>query len=130
MSILCTVPYTFCPGAVQIIGNLLNGRMAGEGNLMRHLAQLSYKLHYIQDPLADFDFTLTSLAAELRDGLRLCKLAEVLTGDNGCPSQTHLTLCATHSVHDARANMHVVVQRASYTLIACQLHSDSMPACR
>lgn len=81
------IPYTFSFVAVQIIGKLLNGRMAGEGNLMRHLAQLSYKLHYIQDPLADFDFTLTSLATELRDGLRLCKLAEVLTGDNGCPSQ-------------------------------------------
>lgn len=65
---------------MQVVSSLLNGRMAGEGNLLRHLAQLSYRLQYIQDPLSDFDFTLTSLSAELRDGLRLCKLADVLTG--------------------------------------------------
>ena len=65
---------------MQIVGNLLNGRLAGEGNMMRHLAQLTYKLHYIQDPLSDFDFSLNSLSSELRDGLRLCKLAQVLTG--------------------------------------------------
>lgn len=65
---------------MQIIESLLNSRMAGEGNLLRHLAQLTYKLHYIQDPLSDFDFTLNNPSAELRDGLRLCKLAEVLTG--------------------------------------------------
>ena len=71
-----------CPTvvAMQIIDSLLNSRMAGEGNLLRHLAQLTYKLHYVQDPLSDFDFTLNNPSAELRDGLRLCKLAEVLTG--------------------------------------------------
>ena len=54
--------------------------MFGEGDLMRHLAQLTYKLVYCQDPLAEFDFSVVDMATELQDGLRLCKLAEALTG--------------------------------------------------
>ena len=54
--------------------------MFGEGDLARHLAQLSYRLQYSQDPLAEFDFFVVDMATELQDGLRLCKLAEALTG--------------------------------------------------
>ena len=54
--------------------------MFGEGDLLRHLSQLTYKLMYHQDPLAEFDFSLASMSADLKDGLRLCKLAEALTG--------------------------------------------------
>lgn len=56
--------------------------MFGEGDLLRHLSQLTYKLMYHQDPLAEFDFSLVSMSSDLKDGLRLCKLAEVLTGKN------------------------------------------------
>ena len=83
---------------MQIVGNLLNGRLAGEGNMMRHLAQLTYKLHYIQDPLSDFDFSLTSLSSELRDGLRLCKLAQVLTGWNNTSDYTAGACILQHPV--------------------------------
>lgn len=55
--------------------------MFGEGDLMRHMSQLSYRLLYTQDPLAEFDFSLVAMSADLKDGLRLCKLAEALTGD-------------------------------------------------
>ena len=47
---------------------------------MRHLAQLTYRLVYCQDSLAEFDFSVIDMATELQDGLRLCKLAEALTG--------------------------------------------------
>ena len=68
-----------CP---QVITTLLGGRMFGEGDLLRHLSQLTYKLMYHQDPLAEFDFSLDSMSSDLKDGLRLCKLAEALTGKN------------------------------------------------
>ena len=55
--------------------------MFGEGDMMRHLSQLTYRLLYSQDPLAEFDFSLVSMSADLKDGLRLCKLAEALTGE-------------------------------------------------
>ena len=67
---------------LQVVTTLLSGRMFGEGDMMRHLFQLTYKLLYNQDPLAQFDFSLVSMSADLKDGLRLCKLAEALTGDN------------------------------------------------
>ncbi|KAA6419435.1 MAG: abnormal spindle-like microcephaly-associated protein [Trebouxia sp. A1-2] len=69
-----------CKKSSQVVTTLLNGRMFGEGNMMRHLSQLTYKLLYTQDPLAEFDFSLVSMSADLKDGLRLCKLAEALTG--------------------------------------------------
>ena len=54
--------------------------MFGEGDVLRHLGQLGYRLSHEQDPLAEFDFALTNLAVDLRDGLRLCKVTELLTG--------------------------------------------------
>lgn len=64
--------------------------MFGEGDLLRHLSQLTYKLMYHQDPLAEFDFSLVSMSSDLKDGLRLCKLAEVLTGKNLIIIITHI----------------------------------------
>jgi len=51
--------------------------MFGEGDMMRHL------------------FSLVSMSADLKDGLRLCKLAEALTGDtlSSLSSMTLGTIC-------------------------------------
>ena len=58
----------------------LKDRLFGEGDFMRHLASKGYKLHYQQDPRAEFEFGVTNLAIDLRNGMRLCKLAEQMTG--------------------------------------------------
>ena len=58
----------------------LKDRLFGEGDFMRHLASKGYKLHYQQDPRAEFEFGVTNLAIDLRNGMRLCKLVEQLTG--------------------------------------------------
>ena len=58
--------------------------MFGEGDLVRHLSQLTYRLQYHQDPLAEFDLSLISMSSDIKDGLRLCKLAEALTGRKSC----------------------------------------------
>jgi len=83
------------PVCFQVVTTLLSGRMFGEGDMMRHLSQLTYKLLYTQDPLAEFDFSLVSMSADLKDGLRLCKLAEALTGDtlSSLSSMTLGTIC-------------------------------------
>jgi abnormal spindle-like microcephaly-associated protein len=65
----------------------LHGRLVGEGNVGRHLELLGYKLAYSQSPLMEFPFAISNLAVDLRDGLRLIKVAEVLTG-----------ACAVHAV--------------------------------
>lgn len=49
----------------------------------RRLAALGYRVYHTQTPGEEFDFALTSLQVDLRDGVRLCRLAEVLTGASG-----------------------------------------------
>ena len=65
---------------MQMLERLLNGRLAGEGSLTRHLRQIGYELQHSQAPRAEFDYSLQHLSVDLRDGIRLCKLAEVFTG--------------------------------------------------
>lgn len=55
--------------------------LLGEGNLPRHLKFLGYSVHYEQPPAAGYDYRVTNLAEDMRDGVRLCRLAGVLTGD-------------------------------------------------
>lgn len=45
--------------------------LAGEGDITRHLSYLGYKVTYTQTALDEFDFAVTKLAVDLRDGLRL-----------------------------------------------------------
>jgi abnormal spindle-like microcephaly-associated protein len=63
------------------VADFLQPRLVGEGNVMRHLELLGYRLAYAQSPLMEFPFAITNLAVDLRDGLRLIKVAEVLTGE-------------------------------------------------
>lgn len=69
---------------LQAVSEFLQTRLVGEGNVMRHLELLGYKLHYSQSPLMEYPFAITNLAVDLRDGLRLIKVAEVLTGEVVC----------------------------------------------
>lgn len=66
---------------VQAVEKFLRGRMHGEGDVMRHLASLGLRLGYEQDPRTEFEFGIHSLAADLRSGVRLLRLTELLTGD-------------------------------------------------
>ena len=72
--------------------------MFGEGDLLRHLSQLTYKLVYHQDPLAEFDFSLVTMSSDLKDGLRLCKLAEVLTGKTHINMHVRVTPLPDHTI--------------------------------
>lgn len=57
--------------------------LRGEGNILHHLRPCGYRLTHVQSRLHEFDFAVQSLAADLGDGMRLCKLAEKLTGASG-----------------------------------------------
>ncbi|CAH8438465.1 unnamed protein product [Schistosoma margrebowiei] len=50
----------------------------GENNLVRHLAYLGAQVTVNQTPLDEYQFTVENLAVDLRDGVRLVKLAELL----------------------------------------------------
>ena len=65
---------------MQVVSDFLQSRLVGEGNVLRHLELLGYRLGYSQSALMEYPFAITNLAVDLRDGLRLIKVAEVLTG--------------------------------------------------
>ena len=58
--------------------------MHGEGDTMRHLASMGYRLFYEQDPRTEFDFTVGNMSVDLRSGIRLLRAAELLTGSVLC----------------------------------------------
>ena len=55
--------------------------LSGEGDITRHLLFLGYAVSHKQNPIDEFDYTLTHISQELRDGLRLAKIVETLSGD-------------------------------------------------
>lgn len=78
--------------------------MHGEGDLLAHLVTVGYKVSYQQCPLVEYDFRLTNLFPDLRDGVRLCRAVQLLLHDSSIlskmlvPSDTHkknLVNCAT-----------------------------------
>lgn len=66
--------------SAEAVQAFLHGRLVGEGNLLRHLELQGYRLEYEQSPLAEYPYAVTNLAVDLRDGLRLVRMAELLTG--------------------------------------------------
>ena len=47
---------------------------------MRRLASMSYVVAYEQDPRSEIDFCIKHLGTDLRSGLRLARIAELLLG--------------------------------------------------
>jgi abnormal spindle-like microcephaly-associated protein len=48
------------------------------GDIVRPLGHLDYHITHVQQPLSEFDYTITNLAVDLRDGVRLVRLVELL----------------------------------------------------
>ncbi|XP_064648823.1 abnormal spindle-like microcephaly-associated protein homolog [Lineus longissimus] len=53
--------------------------LSGEGDLTKHLSYLRYNVSHVQTALEEYDFAVTNLALDLRDGLRLTRVVEMLT---------------------------------------------------
>jgi len=113
----------------QVVSEFLQSRLVGEGNVLRHLELLGYRLGYSQSPLMEYPFAITNLAVDLRDGLRLIKVAEVLTGGWMDDTSCHLNHShALYSRHDIRCL--IAGERRSYLgdklqhLFPWQLHQE------
>ncbi|KAL5105205.1 Abnormal spindle-like microcephaly-associated protein [Taenia crassiceps] len=75
--------------SVEVCQSLGRVYLSRETNLARSLAVLGANLSVVQKPLDEFDFTVTNLAVDLRDGLRLVKLADLLLPDAQTIFPTH-----------------------------------------
>ena len=59
------------------------------GDLSRTLAHLDYHLTHEQHPLSEYDYTFGNLAVDLRDGVRLAHLVEILLDPSSRSAQKH-----------------------------------------
>ncbi|XP_013394208.1 abnormal spindle-like microcephaly-associated protein homolog [Lingula anatina] len=55
--------------------------LRGEGDIIRHLGYLGCQITHAQTALDEFDFAVTKLSKDLRDGVRLARIVELLTRD-------------------------------------------------
>ncbi|KHG16960.1 Abnormal spindle-like microcephaly-associated protein [Gossypium arboreum] len=69
--------------------------MHGEGDLLAHLVTVGYKVSHQQSALVEFDFQVSDLFLNLQDGVRLCRVIQLLRHDSSIlmkivvPSDTH-----------------------------------------
>jgi len=62
--------------------------LSGEGDINRRLESITkYQLTHIQYPLDDFQYKITNLAIDLRDGIRLTRMIEILSCRDDCSPQ-------------------------------------------
>ena len=53
--------------------------LSAEGDIVKHLSRIDLKISYIQDPIDEVNFRATNLATDLRDGVILTRLSEIVT---------------------------------------------------
>ena len=67
--------------------------LRGEGDFIRHLSGLGCNASFTQTFIHEFDFCVSDLNQDFRDGVRLSRLAEILTGRDDTSSK-HLRVPA------------------------------------
>ncbi|MCD7453220.1 hypothetical protein HAX54_020163 [Datura stramonium] len=66
----------------QLINKFLSSDvMHGEGNLLAHLVIIGYKVTHQQNPLLEYQFGVADLFEDLEDGIRLCRVIQLLRHD-------------------------------------------------
>ncbi|KAL4822044.1 hypothetical protein BDW67DRAFT_172035 [Aspergillus spinulosporus] len=72
---LASSPYKSSSAMLQALTRFL---LPSCGNVEKAFAQLDCQLTYEQHPLEEYDFVISNLAVDLRDGVRLTRLVELL----------------------------------------------------
>ena len=79
-------PCLFCPDSQykssrEVLLTFAKDYLSGEGDITKHLAYMSYTVGHKQSKLDEFDFAVTNIKTDLRCGVRLAKVAELLAGE-------------------------------------------------
>lgn len=75
----------------DVLTNLCRCLLKGEGDIVRHLQLIGYTLTYSQTFVDEYDYPVRNLALDLRDGVRLVKVYELLTGSKALTDQVRVT---------------------------------------
>eukprot|EP00934_Nitzschia_sp_Nitz4_P008780 Nitzschia sp. Nitz4//scaffold206_size41850//5431//13286//NITZ4_007417-RA/size41850-processed-gene-0.40-mRNA-1//1//CDS//3329541550//8770//frame0 len=82
-NILDKVPRLFAKGSdvkssKAVLLALCRGFLSAEGDFIKHMSRIGLTVQYVQDPIDELEFSVSNLAADLRDGARLVRVAEVI----------------------------------------------------
>ena len=88
----------------DLLYSLSRDFLCGEGDVVKHLSYVGFKVKFAQTHLDEFDYAVTNVAVDLKCGVRLCRAVEVLTGDSLLVRYNHLILT---SFTIKRLRMHV-----------------------
>ena len=61
----------FLQASREMLTSFSRDFLSGEGDIVKHLAYLGYKVVHQQVPLDEFDYAVTNIAMDLRCGVRL-----------------------------------------------------------
>ena len=64
--------------------------LSQEGDITKHLARIGLKVYYSQEPIDEIDYSIDNLAIDIRDGVRLARMTEILS--NRAPKSLLVTL--------------------------------------
>lgn len=83
-NILDKVPRLFMKGAFvkssqAVLLAVCRDFLSSEGNFMKHLSRIGLTVSYKQDPIDELDFNIKNLATDLRDGVCLTRMSEIIT---------------------------------------------------
>ena len=53
--------------------------LSSEGDIIKHLSRIGLKVVYTQEPIDELEFSVANLAADIRDGVRLARMTEILS---------------------------------------------------
>jgi len=78
-------PCLFCPDGQfktsrDVLITFSKDYLSGEGDITKHMAYMGYVVNHKQTKLDEFDYAVTNIKTDLRCGLRLAKVAELVTG--------------------------------------------------
>ena len=81
-------PCLFCPDSPhkssrEVLLLFAKDFLAGEGDITKHLAYMNYVVFHKQTKLDEFDYAVVNIKTDLRCGVRLARVAELLAGAEG-----------------------------------------------
>uniref|UniRef100_A0A3Q3F812 Abnormal spindle-like microcephaly-associated protein homolog n=1 Tax=Kryptolebias marmoratus TaxID=37003 RepID=A0A3Q3F812_KRYMA len=83
--------------------------LSGEGILPRHLSYLGLPVSHVQTPLDEFNFAVKNLAVDLKCGIRLVRVMELLVQDWSLSAKLRLpAISRLQKVHNVDIALHVL----------------------
>ena len=109
-------PCLFCPDSQfkssrELLIIFAKDFLAGEGDVTKHMAYMGYHIVHKQTKLDEFDFAVTNIKTDLRCGVRLAKVAELLAGQSDIMNQLRVpSVSRMQKVHNVDLSLNVLRQ--------------------